>query len=202
VSAIHTALHAAARIGFRYECFHIMWLPIDTRHMPVVRLPAGTSLATVDARTVGQSPDDEIRRSASFGGDDSIGFALIQGERIVCVQWYWHGSRMQEYRDWCEGPRDAVSVHLVTVPDQRSRGYASLLKQASAAVMAGRGYEQLYSRVWWTNHPSLRANDRAGWHRIGTSLTVYLPGLRKPLNIRRRRSRSNGSGPVGDRRPR
>jgi RimJ/RimL family protein N-acetyltransferase len=74
-------------------------------------------------------------------------------------------------------------MHLITLPKYRNRGFATALKQMSARSMAERRFTALYSRIWWTNEPSLRVSAKAGWQRVGTLLRVSLPLRRDPISI-------------------
>ena len=122
-----------------------------------------------------------IRESHFYAGEDASGFALRRGGRIVCLQWFWHGERAKRSAFWALGARDAVSMHLVTVPDERARGHATLLKRLTAPRLRDEGFDALYSRIWWTNVPSLRVSEKAGWQCVGTTLDIALPGRSAPL---------------------
>lgn len=183
MSVAGALLGRARKAGFDYRCFRVMRLALD-RASPVPALPDGLRLAEVDERTVAESGDEEIRESAWYGGRDASGYALLRTSRIVCLQWLWFGERLRRAGFWRFADGDAVSMHLVTVPDERGRGYATLIKRLTAGRMRERGFGALYSRIWWTNAPSLRVSEKAGWHRAGTTLSVVTPWRDAPFEWR------------------
>ena len=171
----------ARLLGVQYEFYRVFRLDLREAAPEGSGLPAGLEFDAVDESAVRASPDPEIRNSASFAGPGAMGFALRQGNRIVCLQWYWVDARLRENAFWTFDPRTAASEHLVTVVNCRGRGYATALKRLTAVRMRELGYEALLSRVWWTNDASLRVSTKAGWERVGTSLSIKLPWRSRPL---------------------
>jgi GNAT superfamily N-acetyltransferase len=179
------ALAGARRLGFQYECYRVLRLPLaGASQQSVPDLPPGFTFADVTADEVARSSEVAIRDCDWYGGPDSLGFAIRDATgRIACLQWYWYGSRYQSASFWPLSRMEAVSMHLVTLPEYRNRGLATALKQLSARSMADRRFTALYSRVWWTNEPSLRVSAKAGWQRVGTLLRLSLPLRREPISI-------------------
>jgi RimJ/RimL family protein N-acetyltransferase len=174
---------AVRRAGFDYRCFHVMRFALsDAIRTPA--LPDGIEFVEADASRVAASADAVIRDTGWYGGEGAFGFALVRSGRVACLQWLWHGRRLAEAGFWTFGPRDAVSMHLVTVADERERGLATALKARSAHRMRELGFAALYSRIWWTNAASLRVSEKAGWTRVGTTVSVVVPGRRAPLEWR------------------
>jgi len=138
----------------------------------------------VTAEDVAVSSDASIRDCDWYGGSDSLGFAIRDATgRMACLQWYWFGSRYQSASFWPLSPTEAVSMQLLTLPEYRNRGLATALKRLSARSMTDRGFTALYSRIWWTNEPSLRVSAKAGWQMVGTLLRLSLPLRREPISI-------------------
>jgi RimJ/RimL family protein N-acetyltransferase len=179
------AVAGARRLGFQYECYRVLRLPLTgASQQPVPNLPPGFGFADVTADDVARASEASIRDCDWYGGPDSLGFAIRDATgRISCLQWYWYGSRYQNASFWPLSPTEAVSMHLITLPKYRNRGFATALKQMSARSMAERRFTALYSRIWWTNEPSLRVSAKAGWQRVGTLLRVSLPLRRDPISI-------------------
>ena len=46
-----------------------------------------------------------------------------------------------------------------------------------------RGFTAAYSRVWWTNAPSLRVNRKCGWTRVGATLRLSVPWRNGPYLV-------------------
>lgn len=179
------ALAGARRLGFGYECYRVLRLPLSgATQQPSPELERGFSFKEVTAEDVARSSDASIRDCDWYGGPDSLGFAIRDATgRMACLQWYWFGSRYQSASFWPLSPTEAVSMQLVTLPAHRNRGLATALKRLSACSMADRRFTALYSRIWWTNEPSLRVSAKAGWQRVGTLLRLSLPLRREPISI-------------------
>ena len=174
MNPLRLLVRSARKAGFDYQCFHVLRLPLDDA-LPDDALPDGLRFALVSREEVAASPDETVSRCAWYAGTEAQGFALMHGTRIVCLQWIWYGARYGREAFWTIGSNEAVSMHIVTVQDQRARGHATHLKRHSARFMRSRGFVALWSRVWWTNRPSLRVNRKAGWRRIGTIFSFRTP---------------------------
>jgi RimJ/RimL family protein N-acetyltransferase len=174
VTVINRLAQRVRSAGFDFHCFYILRLPLDPPGS-ADDLPTGLRFSRVSGETVAGSPSDVVRDCAWYAGEESYGFALVRDDRIVCLQWIWFGARFAKQPFWTLGPYEAASVHLVTVPEGRGRGYATHLKRLSAEFMRSAGFVALYSRVWWTNFASLRVNEKAGWSRIGLAVLIKTP---------------------------
>lgn len=107
-----------------------------------------------------------MRNRAGYDGKDAQGFGMFYGELLVACQWYWSGDRYREsgrLRRFRLPARAAKSVDLYTLPEFRGRGIATVLKAQSANAMSHRGFEVLYSRIWFTHLESRRVSEKAGW---------------------------------------
>jgi len=184
MSVARALLRQARHAGFSYRCFHVMRLPLTSQTAPDVTPPPGLAFLSVDPQIIERSADEVIRDTAWYGGPGGEGFALARDGRILSLQWIWHGERLQRADFWSFKQEDAVSMHLVTVPDARGHGLATDLKRLTAARMRERGFTCIYSRIWWTNEPSLRVSKKVGWARVGTTLSVMLPWRQMPLEWR------------------
>ena len=184
--ALRAMLAGARRLGFRYECYRILQKSLlREEQTAATALPPGFRLAEVTSDDVGRSRDVAMRECDWYGGSGALGFALLDAAGdIACLQWYWSGERYRSASFWDVPPTAAVSMHLVTLPAHRNRGLASALKAASAHAMAARGFTALYSRIWWTNAPSLRVSEKTGWQRVGTTLRIVVPWREAPLSFR------------------
>lgn len=174
MNSLRQLVRLARAAGFDYQCFHVLRLPLDDA-LPDDALPDGLRFELVTREEVAASPDESVSQCAWYAGAEAFGFALLNGTRIVCLQWIWYGARYGREAFWDIGANEAVSMHIVTVPDERDRGRATNLKRQSARFMRSRGFVALWSRVWWTNGPSLRVNRKAGWQRVGTIFSFRTP---------------------------
>lgn len=139
--------------------------------------PAEDGIVEVDATAVRASGDALVREQAGFCGDGANVFAVIESGRIVALAAYWHGERYRSRNFWPLQPGEAKLVQIVTVADRRGAGLATRLIQASACRMAELGFGRLYARIWHSNHPSLAAFARAGWHGIATVIELQPMGV-------------------------
>lgn len=183
-SAVAAAVLARLRqAGFNYACFQVFSLPLDgTAGQGEAALPSGYRFAEVSAADLQTCPFPELRECSDYGGPGSHLFAVFRDDgALACVQCLWFGERYRRGGFWSVEADAAVSVHLVTAAAERGKGLATCLKQYSARRMREMGFSRLYSRIWWTNTPSLRVSEKAGWSRVGTIFEVSLPWTDRPL---------------------
>lgn len=179
---LRRALALLRRLGVDYACFHVYTLPLSTAAGSATPVPAGYRFAELAIADLEGSPHPELRDCSDYMGEHAQAFGLFRDDGVLaCAQCVWFGPRYERVAFWPLAPHEAASMHLVTVPAERGRGLATCVKQGSARVLHERGFTRLYSRIWWTNDPSLRVSEKAGWSRVGTTLEVTLPGLRRPL---------------------
>ena len=155
-----------------YQYWKIFY--IDLPQHPT-ELPDGISIRPIAAEELDAVPDIGMRDRKVFGGDGSLGFGLFVDEELVAVQWYWWGDRYQaerKGRSWVLPPGAAKSLGLYTRPEYRGCGYAALLKQHTAHVMAQRGFTRLYSRIWHSHKSSIRVSRKIGWRVAGSYIEI------------------------------
>jgi GNAT superfamily N-acetyltransferase len=137
-----------------------------------------------------RSPRAILAEQAWYLGPECEAFALADDAGLAAVCFYWHGQRYRQRGFWPLTRGEAKLVQIVVDPSARGKGLAAQLIQASAAEMGRNGWQALYARIWHSNHPSLRAFERAGWERIAFVVEVFPFGwgrkLRLQLPARRR----------------
>lgn len=137
---------------------------------PPVTLPPGVEVRPLDASSFAGVEDPEMAKRADFAGECAQGYGLYADGRLSSVQWYWWGARYEKERrgrSWPLPPGSAKSVGFYTLPEQRGKGHAALLKQYSANLMHEKGFTKLYSRIWHSHRSSIRVSEKAGWKRVG-----------------------------------
>jgi RimJ/RimL family protein N-acetyltransferase len=171
--------------GFDYSCFKVFTLSLDEdSDIGVPALPAGYRFVDATPDDLRASAFEELRVCAWYGGPGSQLFAIAREDgTLACVQCVWFGERYGQRSFWPLAAGEAASMHLVTVPRERGRGLATLLKQQSAAMLRKKGFTRIYSRIWWTNRPSLRVSEKAGWAHVGTIVDVLLPWRKAPFRL-------------------
>lgn len=151
---------------------------------PQHALPPGVVIRPIDATDLEQSDDPELRARAWYGGAEAQGFGLYADGELAAIQWYWWGSRYRERRNsWPLDDRSAKSVELYTRPEYRGRGFAALLKLHSGDAMAMRGFTKLFSRIWYSNRPSIRVSEKTGWRRVGTYIELFPLGRKVSFRL-------------------
>ncbi|MGB8434736.1 MAG: GNAT family protein [Burkholderiales bacterium] len=184
------ALRLFRRLGFEYACYHVYSLPLDAPRTPIP-LPASYRFAELTIEDVHASSVEALRDCDAYAGRDAHVFGVFGADgTLACVQCIWYGERYAAQAYWPIERNAAVSVHLVTAPEQRNKGFATLVKEYSAVHLREAGFKRLYSRIWWTNAPSLRVSEKAGWARVGTLVELKLPARGKPVVLSFRRGRS------------
>ncbi len=170
-----------------YGCYKIFRSNLGSLDTLRPTFPSGYNVSRVTRADVEKAMDPEIARQAGYDGRDSLGFAVLHDREIVSVAWIWHGARYREERNfWPLGPHEAKFVQTFTIPSERGRGLSTLLVQHCAHELKARGFEHLYSRIWWNHHSSIRVAQKAGRTHIATILDLQFFGAKQPLRFVKR----------------
>jgi GNAT superfamily N-acetyltransferase len=160
----------------KYSCFKIYSLDLN-QDLPIAS--SDFDFAEVTAEQVKSAERQELRERAWYGGEGSYGFGAYDGDKLVCLQWYWYGERYKCQRNfWPLARNEAKAVEIYTLTEYRGQGIATFLKMWSAVVMKERGFRRLYNRIWHSNHSSIRASQKSGWGQIATVIQLHRYGLR------------------------
>jgi RimJ/RimL family protein N-acetyltransferase len=118
----------------------------------------------VNASLVLKSDDPLIQQQVGYAGLGAHGYA--------CLDF------------WPLLEREAKLVQIISLPEMRGRGIASLLIGWSCQDMLEQGFDRVYARIWHSNTPSIKAFERAGWSRV--SLVIEINPLRRaqPTKLR------------------
>lgn len=158
---------------------------------PPPALSDGLTCMRVTKAEILSAGRQEIREQASYGGEDSAPYACALNGDIVSVRFFWFGRRYAAGGFVPLGDGEAEAVRTFTVPEFRSKGLARALSLFSTYdMMVNRGFSKLYSRIWFSNYPSIRAKLDEFEH-ISTVVTIqpriWRKELRWTLPVRRRR---------------
>jgi RimJ/RimL family protein N-acetyltransferase len=148
----------------------------------------------VDAPAIAHSPDPLIRDQIAYAGPESMAFACFHQDRIIALCFYWFGERYRSRNFWPLATGEAKLVQIVTLPEMRGQGVATMLIMGSCHAMLQKGLRRVYARVWHSNLPSRRAFERAGWQRVAFVLEINPFRRRRPIRVKFHSSRS-GSKP-------
>jgi RimJ/RimL family protein N-acetyltransferase len=128
-----------------------------------------------------QSSDARISALGHYRkGRDTKAFGLKRGTDIVAVMFFWFGETYRTRNFWPLRENEAKSVHMFTVPEMRGSGLASALKMRASKAMFDQGFERIYSRIWHSNRPSIRANEKIGAQHVATVIEINPLRLPKP----------------------
>ena len=140
------------------------------------------TVALVDKDTIASSKDPLIREQAVYACLGSYAYACFNQDRIVGVCFYWFGDRYRQRNFWPLADGEAKLVQIISLPDMRGRGVATMLIERSYHDMAEKGFKKAYARIWHSNTPSVRAFERTGWKRI--SLVIEVNPFRRSRPVR------------------
>lgn len=144
---------------------------------------ASLTVAPVDEAAINSSGDSLIRDQAGYMGPGSHGYACFDGDRIVGVCFYWFGERYLKRNFWPLADGEAKLVQIISLPEVRGRGVASLLIAVSCQDMMQKGFHRAYARIWHSNTPSLRAFERSGWTRRALVIEAHPGWRRRPIRM-------------------
>ncbi len=173
----------ARALGIEYSCFRVFSLELNSLPEPNP-LPPGYRCTEVTSDDVREARELTIQREAWYCGEDSMCFGVYFGSELVALQWVWFGDGYRCRRNfWPLERNEAKSVELVTAPAHRGLGLATCLKQFSARQLAAVGFVRVYSRIWWTNWPSIRVSEKAGWKAVAFVVELKTPLRSRPFRL-------------------
>ncbi|WP_404379100.1 GNAT family N-acetyltransferase [Caenispirillum salinarum] len=147
----------------------------------------GFSFRPITREDVSAAADEGLRARAHYAGEGADSFGVFHEGDLVCAQFYWHGERYRNARNfWPLADDEAKSVEFYTVPRLRGRGLGPAIKAYSAQAMKAKGFRRIFSRVWHSHTASRRANEKAGWKHVATVIHIYPLNLEKRIRLVRR----------------
>jgi GNAT superfamily N-acetyltransferase len=144
----------------------------------------GFVLEPVEEIAIVESEDEMIAQQAWYCGEYSQAYACKTGSRIVGLCFFWYGKRYSTRNFWPLKEDEAKLVQLVVLPSMRGQGIARQLIEFGTEDMSRLGFRYAYARIWWSNGPSLRAFQRAGWRHVATIIDILLPYRMKPFRLK------------------
>jgi ribosomal protein S18 acetylase RimI-like enzyme len=182
---LKAVIKALLRAVFReYELNRIYRKPIDRQ--PAIDAPAGTRIAPLRSKEqVATSPDPRIRSHDWYHGEHARGWGLWEGDRLLCITWFWTPRDTRAQRDFPFMAADeAVMVDLLTAPECRGRNYAPAITRHAEQSLADEGFRRVWTWVWHSNTPSQRVFEKSGWTYDHFLAVFSLRGIDRPLRVR------------------
>ncbi|OOG60960.1 hypothetical protein B0E49_00095 [Polaromonas sp. C04] len=138
----------------------------------------------VDSADIDACPYPLIREQIGYAGPGAHAYACLEQDRLVGVCFYWFGDRYLKRNFWPLQNSEAKLVQIITLPEMRGAGVATLLIAQSCRDMAAKGFTRVFARIWHSNTPSIKAFKRAGWVRIALVLEINPFRRSRPHRIR------------------
>ncbi len=127
--------------------------------------PDGAHFATIETtRQVAGCEYPEISRHAWYTSKPGHSYGAWENGRLVCFCTYWTNTednlprRFRNIRD-----DEIVMVDLITAESARGKGLSVQMMAFSASELKKLGYRRCLTWIWHSNHPSIRAFEKAGW---------------------------------------
>jgi RimJ/RimL family protein N-acetyltransferase len=136
-------------------------------------------IVVVEQQDVRRAKCPVMRKQEWYGGYGTQLYALIEDSEIVGLCCYWFGDRYRTRDFWPLKDGEAKLVQAIVSPKVRGKGIGTALFMQSAAAMVRQGFETVYGRVWFSNKPSLRALEKAGWRQVAQVVEFQAHGTSK-----------------------
>lgn len=169
VSRITPLVKKAARAVFgEYSCYRVFRCDLDEKLSEAQKNTRESNLKIIsDDALANALPGSAFKHTRWYGGEESIGYGLLDGGKLVGIQWYAYGNRYAKRRSWPLRDGEIKSVHIEVEPACSGRGLGTLLKRHSLSDLRRRGYVSVVSRVWHNNEPAIKMNKALGATQIG-----------------------------------
>ena len=149
--------------------------------------PSGFDLRPITSPDqIRDSPDPQMREHAWYAGEEAHAFGLWENGALVCMCVFWSHRRFRDAGILKLQERQVVMVDLITVAECRGRGYAPIVIRYAETELKRAGFQTLYSWVWHSNQPSIRAFEKAGWSYIAFVAKLTPIGYGKAIRLERR----------------
>jgi len=118
------------------------------------------------------SSTEKMRNSQSYADVGLAGLVLTEMSRPLAVAHFAEVNQYDRTSTWPLREGEVAVMDIATEERERGRGLAPRLIRAAARHYLTQGRRRLIAFIWWSNSPSLRAFEKAGWRRIGCSVEL------------------------------
>ena len=155
---------------------------------PELHPPIGVELRAISGTEI-YTNDQTLRDHTWYGEsrEQSRGFGLWSQGDLVAACWLWTSRHPNLPRRFAAIEDDeAVLMDIVTAKASRGRGYAGLLIDFATREMHKAGYRKLWTWIWHSNTPSIRAFSKANWTYSHFQMEFRFPATRRVVTLRSR----------------
>ncbi len=178
IKAAVKALAGAAVRDYRVNWIYACTAP-PASAAPVRAVPVDEAIC----RQLEASENEQSRKAARYFRNGLAGLAIMESGAPGCVTHFATPAQYERAGTWPLAPGDLALMDIVTEPHARGKGHALRLIEDSARAMLMGDCRRLVCFIWWSNKPSFRAFEKAGWRRIGVSLEWTRGGPWRALHI-------------------
>ena len=189
--------------------YRLNWIYESTCPDAVLPLPDGVDFARLDDAGllhIAATNDLQFRKALGYDRLGAEGYMLAHDGIPLCVAHFVDLARYENITIWPLRADEVALLNIVTDKAAQGRGYASVLISNATPAMLSPHFTRAIAFIWWNHRASLRAFQRAGWHRVGFS--VELTGkhgrvrhLQVPIPTWWSRNRSGPGTTAGSRTP-
>lgn len=129
-------------------------------------------LAATQTQAILKSSSHKFRNTLSFHKSGLAGFVLSDHKGPVCVAHFASPDQYGHNATWPIRANEVALVDIATDDRAKGKGYAPLTIRAATQAYQEAGIERLIAFIWWSNKPSIRSFEKAGWVRIGLAIEV------------------------------
>jgi len=150
-----------------YELYRVYKIPLKQNSLTLT-----TGFTFANFTLADYSKHALYKETATYNNIESYGFGLLDGNKLVAIQWYWFGQHSNEL-GWWPVPTDSVmSMHIQVDTYYRGRGLSTVLKGLAINELSAVGFNNVYSRVWHNHFASIAMNKRLGATQEGWQGTI------------------------------
>lgn len=163
------------RALFRIVDYRINWIFAQNTVVESTALPPSIEITVFDEQhfaAFAHHPDTRVRSAMSFERAGFIGFVLLADDEPAACIHFADRSSYDSVSTWPLANNEVALLNVITLPEHRSRRFASLLIAQTTSSLVPSRYRRAIAYVWWNHHASLRAFSHAGWQRVGISIEI------------------------------
>ena len=175
--------------------YRINWVYASGKATVALPLPSELDFGFLDdahVQRIAADPDPQFRKSLGYDRLGATGYVLSHAGDPLSVAHFVDSTRYENRTIWPLRPDEVALVNIVTTRTAQGRGYAPILISHGTGAILSPHFARAIAFIWWNHRSSLRAFERAGWHRVGFSIELigkkggvrclHLPARAVPLH--------------------